>query len=95
MLPAIATKLVMTFMFFGATDEKAPKKFAGIAIALALTLNPLISIPVTNTSVNPARSISQTLFVGDWAIVQVWLFIVVLIAGAALAGIAYKYLKSE
>jgi len=99
MMAAIVTELVMTFMFLliilGATDEKAPKGFAGIAIGLALTLIHLISIPVTNTSVNPARSISQAIFVGDWAIAQLWLFIVVPIAGAALAGIVYKYLKSE
>lgn len=99
MTAAIVTELVMTFMFLliilGATDEKAPKGFAGIAIGLALTLIHLISIPVTNTSVNPARSISQALFVGDWAIGQLWLFIIVPIVGAALAGIVYKFLKSE
>jgi len=97
MLAAIVTEFVMTFMFLliilGATDEKAPKGFAGIAIGLALTLIHLISIPVTNTSVNPARSISQALFVGDWAMAQLWLFILVPIAGAALAGLVYKYLK--
>jgi aquaporin Z len=82
-------------IILGATDEKAPKGFAGIAIGLALTLIHLISIPVTNTSVNPARSISQALFVGDWALAQLWLFIAIPIAGAALAGIVYKYLKSE
>jgi aquaporin Z len=99
MIAAIVTEFVMTFMFLliilGATDEKAPKGFAGIAIGLALTLIHLISIPVTNTSVNPARSISQALFVGDWALAQLWLFIAIPIAGAALAGIVYKYLKSE
>lgn len=98
MMAAIVTEFVMTFMFLliilGATDEKAPKGFAGIAIGLALTLIHLISIPVTNTSVNPARSISQALFVGDWALAQLWLFIAIPIAGAALAGIVYKYLKS-
>ncbi len=96
---AIVTELVMTFMFLliilGATDEKAPKGFAGIAIGLALTLIHLISIPVTNTSVNPARSISQAIFVGDWALTQLWLFILVPIVGAALAGLVYKFLKSE
>jgi aquaporin Z len=96
---AIVTELVMTFMFLlvilGATDEKAPKGFAGIAIGLALTLIHLVSIPVTNTSVNPARSISQALFVGDWAMAQLWLFIIVPVVGAALAGIVYKYFKSE
>lgn len=99
MLAAIVTELVMTFMFLliilGATDEKAPKGFAGLAIGLALTLIHLISIPVTNTSVNPARSISQAIFVGDWALLQLWLFIIVPIVGAALAGLVYKYLKSE
>ena len=99
MLAAIVTEFVMTFMFLiiilGATDEKAPKGFAGLAIGLALTLIHLISIPVTNTSVNPARSISQAIFVGDWAISQLWLFIVVPIAGAACAGLVYKFFKSE
>ena len=96
---AIVSELVMTFMFLliilGATDPKAPKGFAGIAIGLALTLIHLISIPVTNTSVNPARSISQAVFVGDWALSQLWLFIVVPLAGAILAGLLYKYLKTE
>ncbi len=94
---AIVSELVMTFMFLliilGATDDKAPKGFAGIAIGLALTLIHLISIPVTNTSVNPARSISQALFVGDWALAQLWLFIVVPIAGAVLAGLVYKVMS--
>lgn len=99
MTAAILTELVMTFMFLiiilGATDEKAPKGFAGLAIGLALTLIHLISIPVTNTSVNPARSISQAIFVGDWALVQLWLFIVIPIIGAALAGLVYKFMKSS
>jgi len=99
MLAAITSEFVMTFMFLiiilGATDEKAPKGFAGIAIGLALTLIHLVSIPVTNTSVNPARSISQALFVGDWALSQLWLFIIVPIAGAALAGVVYKYLAKS
>jgi len=98
MISAIVTELVMTFMFLliilGATDEKAPKGFAGLAIGLALTLIHLISIPVTNTSVNPARSISQAVFVGDWALAQLWLFILIPIAGAMLAGGVYKYMKS-
>lgn len=96
---ALVTELVMTFMFLiiilGATDEKAPKGFAGLAIGLALTLIHLISIPVTNTSVNPARSISQALFVGDWALAQLWLFVVVPIAGAILAGVVYRFLSSS
>jgi aquaporin Z len=99
MVAALLTEFVMTFMFLlvilGATDEKAPKGFAGIAIGLALTLIHLISIPVTNTSVNPARSISQAIFVGGWALSQLWLFIINPIAGAALAGLVYKYFKSE
>ena len=97
MLAAIVTEFVMTFMFLiiimGATDERAPSGFAGIAIGLGLTLIHLISIPVTNTSVNPARSISQALFVGDWAISQVWVFILVPIAGAMAAGVVYNYLR--
>ena len=99
MTAAILTEFVMSFMFLiiilGATDEKAPKGFAGLAIGLALTLIHLISIPVTNTSVNPARSISQALFVGDWALAQLWLFILVPIAGAATAGVVYKMLGSK
>jgi aquaporin Z len=96
---AMVTEFVMTFMFLliilGATDEKAHKEFAGIAVGLALTLIHLISIPVTNTSVNPARSISQALFVGDWALAQLWLFITIPIAGAIAAGWVHKYFKSE
>lgn len=99
MVAAILSELVMTFMFLliilGATDEKAPAGFAGVAIGLALTLIHLISIPVTNTSVNPARSISQAVFVGDWALAQLWLFIVIPVAGAILAGLVYKFLKSN
>lgn len=99
MLSAIVTEFVMTFMFLivilGATDEKAPKGFAGLAIGLALTLIHLVSIPVTNTSVNPARSISQALFVGDWALCQLWLFILIPILGAMTAGIVYKYLQKK
>lgn len=99
MFAAIVSELVMTFMFvliiLGATDSRAPKGFAGIAIGLALTLIHLITIPVTNTSVNPARSISQAVFVGDWALSQLWLFIVVPIAGALLAGLVYKAMAAE
>ena len=99
MIAAIVTEFVMTFIFLivilGATDEKAPKGFAGLAIGLALTLIHLISIPVTNTSVNPARSISQALFVGDWALAQLWLFILIPILGAIAAGVVYKYLRKE
>lgn len=99
MVAAIITEFVMTFMFLivilGSTHGNAPKGFAGVAIGLALTLIHLISIPVTNTSVNPARSISQAIFVGDWALAQLWLFIVVPIVAAALAGVVYRFLESE
>ncbi len=99
MVAAMLTEFVMTFMFLmiilGATDERAPKGFAGIAIGLALTLIHLVSIPVTNTSVNPARSISQALFAGGGAMTQLWLFIVIPIAGALCAGMVYRYFKSD
>ena len=99
MVAALVTEIVMTFMFLivilGATHSKAPKGFAGLAIGLALTLIHLISIPVTNTSVNPARSTSQAIFVGDWAMGQLWLFWVAPIVGAILAGLIYKYLSPE
>jgi aquaporin Z len=94
LLASAVTELVMTFMFLivilGATHRRAPVGFAGIAIGLALTLIHLISIPVTNTSVNPARSTGPALFVGDWALAQLWLFWVLPIIGAALAGVVYK-----
>ena len=94
---AIVTEFVMTFMFLivilGATDQKAPQGFAGLAIGLALTLIHLISIPVTNTSVNPARSISQALFVGDWALAQLWVFILIPVLGAIAAGAVYKFVS--
>ncbi len=99
MIAALVCEIVMTFMFLivilGATHSKAPKGFAGLAIGLALTLIHLISIPVTNTSVNPARSTSQAIFVGDWAMGQLWLFWVAPIIGALLAGLVYKYLSPE
>ena len=99
LLAAILIEFIMTFMFLliilGSTDEKAPKGFAGLAIGLALTLIHLVSIPVTNTSVNPARSISQAIFVGDWALSQLWLFIVIPVAGAILAGLVYKTLSKQ
>jgi aquaporin Z len=99
MTSALVTEVVMTFMFLivilGATHSKAPKYLAGAAIGLALTLIHLISIPVTNTSVNPARSTSQALFVGDWAMGQLWLFWLAPIAGAILAGLVYKYMSPE
>ena len=96
---ALVTEVVMTFMFLmiilGATHKQAPAGLAGLAIGLGLTLIHLISIPVTNTSVNPARSTSQALFVGDWAMSQLWLFWVAPIAGAALAGLVYKWLSPD
>ena len=99
MIAALTTEIVLTFMFLivilGATHSKAPKGFAGLAIGLALTLIHLISIPVTNTSVNPARSTSQALFNGGWAIDQLWLFWAAPIVGAALAGLVYKYMSPE
>ncbi|PKQ67714.1 aquaporin Z [Labilibaculum manganireducens] len=99
MLAALVSEVVMTFMFLliilGATHSKAPAGFAGLAIGLGLTLIHLISIPVTNTSVNPARSTSQALFVGDWALDQLWLFWLAPIAGAILAGLVYKYMSPE
>ena len=94
LLASFVTELVMTFMFLivilGATHQRAPVGFAGVAIGLALTLIHLISIPVTNTSVNPARSTAPAIFVGGWAIEQLWLFWVAPIVGAALAGFAYR-----
>ncbi len=99
MYAALLTEVVMTFMFLivilGATHSKAPKGFAGLAIGLSLTLIHLISIPVTNTSVNPARSTSQAFFAEDWAMDQLWLFWVAPIIGAVLAGLVYKYLSPE
>ncbi|MBM4256571.1 MAG: aquaporin Z [Deltaproteobacteria bacterium] len=92
-------EVVLTFMFLivilGATDRRAPAGFAPIAIGLALTLIHLISIPVTNTSVNPARSTGPALFVGGWAIGQLWLFWVAPILGAVLAGIVYPLVAEE
>ena len=92
------TELVMTFMFLmiilGATDERAPAGFAPIAIGLGLTLIHLISIPVTNTSVNPARSTGPAVIVGGWALQQLWLFWVAPLAGAALAGVVYRWSRS-
>jgi len=94
MLASAVSEIVMTFMFLivilGATHRRAPVGFAGLAIGLALTLIHLISIPVTNTSVNPARSTGPALFVGDWALGQLWFFWVMPIIGAALAGFVYK-----
>jgi aquaporin Z len=89
------TELTMTFMFLmiilGATDRRAPQGFAPLAIGLALTLIHLISIPVTNTSVNPARSTGPALIVGGWALQQLWLFWVAPLLGAALAGVVHRW----
>jgi aquaporin Z len=95
----LVTEVVMTFMFLivilGATDARAPPGFAPIAIGLCLTLIHLISIPVTNTSVNPARSTGPAVFVGGWAVSQLWLFWVAPLLGAALAGIVYRGLWGD
>lgn len=95
----LVSELVMTFMFLmiilGATDPRAPQGFAPIAIGLGLTLIHLISIPVTNTSVNPARSTGPALFVGDWALAQLWLFWLAPIVGAAIAGVCYRALAAQ
>jgi aquaporin Z len=93
------TEAVMTFMFLliilGATDKRVPAGFAPIAIGLALTLIHLISIPVTNTSVNPARSTGPAVMVGGWALAQLWMFWVAPLIGAALAGATYRWLGGE
>ena len=94
LVSALITEVVMTMMFLlvilGSTDRRAPAGMAPIAIGLCLTLIHLISIPVTNTSVNPARSTGVALFVGDWAVAQLWLFWLAPIAGAVLGAMAYK-----
>ncbi|MBV1907334.1 MAG: aquaporin Z [Pseudomonadales bacterium] len=99
LIAALVTEIVMTFMFLiiilGATDKRAPVGFAPIAIGLGLTLIHLISIPVTNTSVNPARSTGVAIFQGDWALSQLWLFWVAPIVGAILAGVIYKWFETE
>ena len=96
LLSALVTEVVLTFMFLlvilGATDGRAPKGFAPIAIGLGLTLIHLIGIPVTNLSVNPARSTGPAVFVGGWALAQLWLFWIAPIIGAMVAGYAYTWL---
>ncbi|HDY7739655.1 TPA: aquaporin Z [Vibrio vulnificus] len=96
---ALVTEIVMTMMFLlvilGATDQRAPQGFAPIAIGLCLTLIHLISIPLTNTSVNPARSTGVALYVGDWATAQLWLFWVAPILGALLGAVAYKLISGS
>ena len=99
LLAALVTEIVMTFMFLmiilGATDKRAPQGFAPIAIGLGLTLIHLISIPVTNTSVNPARSTGVAIFQGSWALSQLWLFWLAPIVGAVLAGLVYRWFEKE
>jgi len=96
---ALIAEVVLTFFFLliimGVTDGRAPAGFAPLAIGLALTLIHLISIPVTNTSVNPARSTGQALFVGDWALAQLWLFWVAPLIGGALGGLVYRWLGGQ
>jgi aquaporin Z len=96
---ALITEVVMTMMFLfiimGATDKRAPQGFAPIAIGLGLTLIHLISIPVTNTSVNPARSLGVAVYVGGWALEQVWLFWLAPIVGAVLGAVTYKAIAAE
>ncbi|WP_330149552.1 aquaporin Z [Shewanella xiamenensis] len=98
MISVMICEIVMTLFFLlvilGSTDERAPKGFAPIAIGLCLTLIHLISIPVSNTSVNPARSTGPALFVGDWAVSQLWLFWAAPIIGAILAGVIYRYFNA-
>ncbi len=95
----LLTEVVMTFMFLmvilGATDKRAPQGFAPLAIGLCLTLIHLVSIPVTNTSVNPARSTGPAIIVGGWALAQLWMFWVAPLIGAGLAGIAYRLLAAD
>jgi aquaporin Z len=99
LVSCLVTEVVMTFIFLivilGSTDARAPKGFAAIPIGLALTLIHLISIPVTNTSVNPARSTGPAIFVGGWALGQLWLFWLAPIVGAALAGVVYRWFEDE
>ncbi len=99
LLAALICEVVMTMMFLlvilGSTDKRAPQGFAPIAIGLCLTLIHLISIPVTNTSVNPARSTGVAVFVGDWAIAQLWLFWVAPIIGALLGAMIYRFVGSS
>ena len=96
---ALLAELVMTFFFLmvilGATNKRAPQTLAGVAIGLALTLIHLVTIPVMNTSVNPARSTGPAIFAGGWALRQLWLFWLAPIVGAALAGVAYRFLAEE
>ncbi|MBM3785939.1 MAG: aquaporin Z [Acidobacteria bacterium] len=99
MMACLIAEVVLTFMFLmiilGATEKRAPAGFAPIPIGLGLTLIHLIGIPVTNLSVNPARSTGPAVFVGDWALAQLWLFWLAPIVGAAIAGVVYPWLADE
>jgi aquaporin Z len=99
LLSGLVTEVVMTMMFLfiilSVTHKNAPSGFAGLAIGLSLTLIHLISIPVTNTSVNPARSLGVALYVGDWALAQLWLFWVAPIAGALIGAVIYRFINSS
>jgi len=99
LLAALVSEVVMTMMFLvvilGATDKRAPQGFAPVAIGLCLTLIHLISIPVTNTSVNPARSTAVAVYVGGWAVAQLWVFWVAPIVGGILGAIVYRFISSE
>jgi aquaporin Z len=99
LVSCFVTEVVMTMIFLfvimGATDKRAPQGFAPIAIGLCLTLIHLISIPITNTSVNPARSTGVAVFVGDWALIQLWLFWVAPIIGGILGGLLYSYFETD
>ena len=99
MTSALVTEVVMTMMFLfiilGATAKRAPQGFAPLAIGLGLTLIHLVSIPVTNTSVNPARSTGVAVYVGDWAVTQLWLFWLAPIAGAVIGAVIYRCVKSN
>ena len=99
LMACFITEVVMTMMFLfiimGATHGKAPAGFAPLAIGLALVMIHLVSIPVTNTSVNPARSTGPALFVGGWALAQLWLFWVAPLIGGALGGVIYRWLSEE
>jgi len=99
LMAALVSEVVMTMMFLvvilGATDKRAPQGFAPIAIGLCLTLIHLISIPVTNTSVNPARSTAVAVYVGGWAVAQLWVFWVAPIVGGILGAIVYRFISSE
>jgi len=99
MAAALIAEIVLTLFFLliimGVTDKRAPAGFAPLAIGLSLTLIHLISIPITNTSVNPARSTGQALFVGDWATAQLWLFWVAPLVGGVIGGLLYRWLGAN